>query len=84
MRESATPEPTLEEVVEVIKKVLSHSEVGPGSELGNTRRWDSLRHVEVLVAVERHFGRKIEMARLTELVSVRAIHRFLCRDLELG
>ena len=40
-------------------------------------QWDSLAHVELMIALERAYGVSIDENRMLELVSVRAIRDFL-------
>jgi citrate synthase len=40
-------------------------------------QWDSLAHVELMIALERAYDVSIDESRMLELVSVRAIREFL-------
>jgi acyl carrier protein len=43
----------------------------------NTDTWDSLRHMEIVVAIEEKFGVDFEALELMELTSLRDIMRML-------
>jgi acyl carrier protein len=42
-------------------------------------RWDSLRHVALVVAIENAFGLSLSMDEMQEIVSIRDLHRVLER-----
>ena len=43
----------------------------------NTRRWDSMRHIDLVMAVESTYGIQFSMPEMTSLHSVRDVRRLL-------
>lgn len=66
-----------ERVLEVLRKVLPAGQIGEEAAFGVTDEWDSLKHVEVILGIEREFGVKVGAANFMSLTNVRAIARFL-------
>jgi acyl carrier protein len=52
---------------------LETAAIGPETEFGDLPQWDSMGHMEVMVALEKEFGIEINAATITELVSIPAI-----------
>jgi acyl carrier protein len=46
--------------------------------------WDSLRQVELMLALETEFGVRIPTEAMLELVSLRSIEDFLCEHIVAG
>jgi len=53
------------------------AEIGPETEFGDLPQWDSMGHMEVLVALEKAYGVEITADTITELVSIPAICRYI-------
>ncbi len=70
-------------VIDAVKDSLKTDDVDNDSAIGKPRQWDSLRHLRVLIAIERKFNVKIEPALVAELISVTRITRFLREELRL-
>lgn len=67
---------TLSEKVQTVLQEALRVEagiVGPQTEFGDFPQWDSMGHMEVMVALEKSFGVEITAETITELVSVPAI-----------
>ena len=45
-------------------------DIGPETQFGDLPQWDSMGHMEVLVALEKAYGVEISAESITELVSV--------------
>lgn len=45
-------------------------EIGPDTQFGDLPQWDSMGHMEVMVALEKEYGVEITAESITELVSV--------------
>jgi acyl carrier protein len=52
---------------------VDRSDVSPQTEFGDLPQWDSMGHMEVMVALEKEFGVEITAETITDLVSVAAI-----------
>lgn len=52
-------------------------EIGPQTEFGDLPQWDSMGHMEVMVALEKSFGVDVTADTITELVSVPAICAYI-------
>jgi acyl carrier protein len=52
-------------------------QVPPDAALGEYSKWDSLAHLELMLALESEFGVRIPMEAMVELTSIRAIEQFL-------
>lgn len=61
-------------VLQVAGSVLKH-EMHAGSTRENTPRWDSLKHVELVFAIEDELGIQFDETELGQLDSVQAIVR---------
>jgi acyl carrier protein len=53
------------------------SELNDQSNARNTRNWDSMRHIEVLLAVETAFGIRFSMPEITGMQNLGDIRRLL-------
>lgn len=53
------------------------NEINADSSMNNTEGWDSMRYLEVMVAIESHFGVKFNLNEMTQLTSVENIIRVL-------
>ena len=68
-----------EQVQAVLQDALrvGPGEVGPQTEFGDLPQWDSMGHMEVMVALEKAFGVEITAETITELVSIPAICNYI-------
>ncbi|HKJ27757.1 MAG TPA: acyl carrier protein [Anaerolineales bacterium] len=48
-------------------------DIGPETQFGDLPQWDSMGHMEVMVALEKEYGVEITAESITELVSVPVI-----------
>jgi acyl carrier protein len=62
----------IENVLDALRVVLK-TEVNADTAVHNTPQWDSLRHIEVIFAVEDATGVQFDEAELSELTSVARI-----------
>ncbi|MEJ2757256.1 MAG: acyl carrier protein [Anaerolineales bacterium] len=53
------------------------AEVGPETQFGDLPQWDSMGHMEVLVALEKAYGVEVSADTITELVSIPAICQYI-------
>ena len=81
--ETGAPKTTLyfevDQIDQVVADVLGISLAQVNDELsyGSIREWDSLNHVNLMLALEREYGAEIDEDRMVELTSVEAIRRFV-------
>jgi acyl carrier protein len=61
---------TLLAVSKVIAEVLCVAEVKPSSSIQNMIEWDSLSHLQILDALESHFGCVMDLMEIAEVESV--------------
>ena len=61
---------TLLAVSKVIAEVLCVAEVTPLSSIQNMIEWDSLSHLQILDALESHFGCVMDLMEIAEVESV--------------
>lgn len=66
-------ESVVEQVVGLINRVLQISNVREDSEVGNPHQWNSLRHIEIILAVEAHFKIRLSDENIVELTSIKTI-----------
>jgi citrate synthase len=71
------PKPLDEVVAEALR--VDPSSVTDTLAVNAIPQWDSLAHVELMIALERAYGVSIDEDRMLELVSVRAIRDFLAQ-----
>ena len=67
-----TKDDVLREVNEVVRQVLRDPSVQLSAETkaNEVKKWDSLSHIEIIVAVEKHFGIKFNFAELQKFQNV--------------
>ncbi|MBN2044463.1 MAG: acyl carrier protein [Anaerolineales bacterium] len=68
-----------EQVQAVLQEALrvGAGEIGPQTQFGDLPQWDSMGHMEVMVALEKAFGVEITADTITELVSIPAICSYI-------
>lgn len=66
-------------LVQIVAKVLEVdvSTISDESNAKNTPNWDSMRHIELLLAVEVAFGVQFNMAEITSMQNLGDMHRLL-------
>jgi acyl carrier protein len=69
---SRTPETVLNEVQPIFQEILDEPGlvVTRDSSASNTSGWDSLAHIDIIEAVERHFQVRFTLTELQDLKSV--------------
>jgi len=70
---------TDKEIIQLIAEALNCSTSGltPESGLGTHYEWDSLGHVNIMVAIEKKYGIEINDSNIEKLMSVMDIKKFL-------
>ena len=58
---------------EVMKNVLDVDSVSDDDSMQTIKSWDSLRHLNLVMALEEHFGISFEPDEIPELTSVHSI-----------
>ncbi len=59
------------------------ADIGETSDMGNTKKWDSLRHVMLMTELETSYGIELTDDEMTEATSVAKI-RVVLKGRELG
>jgi acyl carrier protein len=62
-----------QDLKEVIKNVLDVESVSDDDSTQTIKSWDSLRHLNLVMAIEEHFGITFDPDEIPELTSVRSI-----------
>ncbi len=62
-----------EDLKEVLENVLDVDSISESDSAKTVRNWDSVRHLNLILALEERFGISFEADEIPELVSVRAI-----------
>jgi hypothetical protein len=68
---------TQAQLLDTMRKSLRLPKLGPGDKMGSIRGWDSLRHVQLLIELERICEVEIPPDQYGTLVSVESITGFL-------
>jgi acyl carrier protein len=56
---------------------VSPAQITDASDMNNTRKWDSLRHVMLMTELETNYGIELSDKEMTETVSVAKIRELL-------
>lgn len=69
----------LQDVKNLVASSLGISEENVGDQLayGDVPEWDSMGHMDVMMALEEHFGVEITTESIAQLVSVPLIYAYL-------
>lgn len=62
-------------MAEVLK--LPESSISEGTTMQATPEWDSLKHMELILAIERHYEIELTGDEIAEMTSVKAINHIL-------
>jgi len=75
MSSSTTENALLDELRAVFAEVfrVPASDIGPETQFGELPQWDSMGHMDLMVALESKFGVEISAETISELISVPAI-----------
>jgi acyl carrier protein len=66
-------------LAEVLKNMLDVDSVSDDDSVQTIKSWDSLRHLNLIVALEEHFGINFEPEEIPELNSVRRISEAIAK-----
>jgi acyl carrier protein len=72
-----------QDLTEVIKNVLDVDSVSEDDSMQTIKSWDSLRHLNLVMAIEERFGITFDPDEIPELTSVRKISESI-RDRAAG
>lgn len=68
------------EIVEIVSDVFQFDgEISLQTSQQDLEKWDSLRHVALVAALERRFGISLSMDEMMEIISISDVHRVLDR-----
>jgi acyl carrier protein len=65
------------EVVDLFRKILGTDEIDENSEVGKPHQWNSLHHIELILALEQKYSLKVGAQGIAALTSIRAVTEFL-------
>ena len=65
----------MDELIDFVKETLLLSSVTPDSSIG--KEWDSIRHLQLILAVEEKYRISIPAHLMGDLISVQSIYDFL-------
>ena len=68
-----------EDLKEVLENVLDVDSIAETDSAQTVRTWDSVRHLNLILALEERFGISFDADEIPDLISVRAISRALDR-----
>ena len=68
-----------QDLTEVIKNVLDVDSVSEDDSMETIESWDSLRHLNLVMAIEEHFGVTFDPDEIPELTSIRKISETIRR-----
>ena len=74
---------TRDDLKAFIASTLKLPSVDDDSAMGSVRGWDSLRHIELIMALQAELGISIPPDRIGELASVAALAAFLVEEGQL-
>jgi acyl carrier protein len=69
-----------EDLKEVLENVLDVDSISETDSTQTVRTWDSVRHLNLILAIEERFGISFDADEIPELISVRAISRAIERS----
>jgi acyl carrier protein len=75
-----------EQVKDIMAAIFSiePGDIGPDSSLDTIERWDSLQHVNLMMALEQEFGIRIEVEDAVEMTSFPAVCETIARYIGEG
>lgn len=65
------------EVVDLFRKILGTDEIDENSEVGRPHQWNSLHHIELILALEKKYEIKVGADGIASLTSIHAVTNFL-------
>ncbi len=68
-----------QELKQVLENVLEVDSISEEDSAQTIRTWDSVRHLNLILALEERFGLTFEADEIPDLISVRAISEALAR-----
>jgi len=76
---TAKDQQLVERVIEALTQALNvqNGDLNAETQFGDLPQWDSMGHMEVMVALEKDFGVEINADTITELVSIPAICAYI-------
>ncbi|MCB0391260.1 MAG: acyl carrier protein [Bdellovibrionales bacterium] len=68
---------TYKRIIKVLNETLNIDNADINAEVGEPYQWDSLKHLKVILNIEKEFNVNIGAMRITELTSAKKIYEFL-------
>ena len=72
-------ESLIDEVLSLVSGVLKRP-VDQRAELGKTERWDSVRHIQIVLALEKRFNVRMRPRHISALTTIPAILDYLMEE----
>jgi len=66
-------------LIEVMKNVLDVPSISAGDSMKTIKSWDSLRHLNLIMAIEEHFGVTFEPEEIPELTTVEKLSEAIAK-----
>ena len=64
---------TIEDVIEVVSSVLTEEDISAESAMSNIAAWDSLGHMDIILAISKELGVSLSPSDTVRATSVKAI-----------
>lgn len=70
-----------QEIKKILSKLLSISpeEISDSTSMKNVKKWDSLKHLEIVMALEEHFDFRVTMDEIVEMINFKGIKDTVAR-----
>jgi acyl carrier protein len=74
----------LEQLTEIFRQIFDNDSIvlTPETTAGDIGEWDSFNHINIIIAVETHFGIKFQTAETEELHNVGSLIELIERKIE--
>jgi len=75
-------DPRIESAIALVAETLDipADGLGPDSSMENTPQWASVEHMDICLAFEQRFGKKLDMNEVSTATSVRALAALIPQD----
>ena len=67
-------------IISLLKKILETDSVDEFSEIGNPTEWNSLKHIEILLELEKQFNTKLDNSKISQLSNVKKLNDYFCQS----
>lgn len=67
----------IEDVLNVIKKVLGRDDITEDTQIKDIPEWDSLKHLQIIMEIEDRFKVQIPLEKVGEISSVKDLYNII-------